>query len=267
MQLRKQSLNFLEVGLQICKKEGMFALYKGLGAVITGIVPKMAIRFSSFQFYSNNLQKYPFSTFFAGLLAGVTEAVMVVTPMEVIKIRLQAQSHSLSDSLIRYRSPAHAAYTIVREEGFSALYKGVSLTALRQATNQAANFTTYQALKTYVQTIQNHELHPWQNLCLGGVAGAMGPIFNNPIDIVKTRIQRQKTITTSSNFQQFKLLFSEILKNEGLSAFYKGLTPRLLRVAPGNAVTFTVYEFIAKQIGRIKITLEEEEEIKQEDAY
>jgi hypothetical protein len=33
----------------------------------------------------------------AGLLAGATEAVMVVSPMEVIKIRLQAQHHSLAD--------------------------------------------------------------------------------------------------------------------------------------------------------------------------
>lgn len=68
----------------------------------------------------------------------MTEAVAVVTPMEVVKIRLQAQSHSLVDPLEipRYRNAAHAVYTIVREEGFATLYRGVSLTALRQATNQ-----------------------------------------------------------------------------------------------------------------------------------
>jgi solute carrier family 25 citrate transporter 1 len=32
------------------------------------------------------------------------------------------------------------------------------------------------------------------------------------------------------------------MKKEGFFAFYKGLTPRLLRVAPGQAVTFMVYE-------------------------
>ena len=58
--------------------------------------------------------------------------------MEVVKIRLQAQQHSLADPLEapRYRNAGHAVYAIVREEGFSALYRGVSLTALRQATNQ-----------------------------------------------------------------------------------------------------------------------------------
>ena len=66
---------------------------------------------------------------------------MVVTPMEVVKIRLQAQQHSLADPLEapRYRNAGHAVYKIVREEGFATLYRGVSLTALRQATNQGAS--------------------------------------------------------------------------------------------------------------------------------
>ena len=65
---------------------------------------------------------------------------MVVTPMEVVKIRLQAQMHSLADptETPRYRNAGHAVYTIIREEGIATLYRGVSLTALRQATNQGA---------------------------------------------------------------------------------------------------------------------------------
>lgn len=65
-------------------------------------------------------------------------AVVVVNPMEVVKIRLQAQQHSLADPLEvpRYRNAAHALYTIVREEGIMTLYRGVALTAARQATNQ-----------------------------------------------------------------------------------------------------------------------------------
>lgn len=69
--------------------------------------------------------------------------------MEVVKIRLQAQNHSLADpeDIPKYRNAAHAAYTIIKEEGIGALYRGVSLTALRQATNQGVNFTAYQEFK------------------------------------------------------------------------------------------------------------------------
>ena len=127
-------------------RETPLALYKGLGAVLSGIVPKMSIRFASFETYKRWLadkETGKTSTsriFLAGLGAGTTEAVAIVCPMEVVKIRLQAQSHSLADptEIPRYRNAAHAVYTIVREEGFATLYRGVSLTALRQATNQGA---------------------------------------------------------------------------------------------------------------------------------
>lgn len=40
----------------------------------------------------------------------------------------------------KYRNAGHAAYTIVKEEGVSALYKGVSLTALRQGKVQKSKY-------------------------------------------------------------------------------------------------------------------------------
>lgn len=73
--------------------------------------------------------------------------------MEVVKIRLQAQHHSMADPLDvpKYRNAAHALYTVVREEGFGALYRGVSLTALRQGSNQAVNFTAYSEFRAALQ--------------------------------------------------------------------------------------------------------------------
>lgn len=39
----------------IVRRETPLALYKGLGAVLSGIVPKMAVRFASFESYKNSL--------------------------------------------------------------------------------------------------------------------------------------------------------------------------------------------------------------------
>jgi len=65
-------------------------------------------------------------SFTAGLGAGTTEAILVVNPMEVVKIRLQAQQHSLADPMEtpRYRNAGHAVYTIIREEGVMMLLSG-----------------------------------------------------------------------------------------------------------------------------------------------
>ena len=80
----------------------------------------------------------------AGLAAGITEAVTVVTTMEVLKVRLQGQqksSNGKAGSAPKYRNAAHAAYIIARDEGPRALFKGMSLTALRQATNVSGNLS------------------------------------------------------------------------------------------------------------------------------
>lgn len=46
---------FLKTGSEIIKRETPLGLYKGLGAVLTGIVPKMAIRFTSYEWYKQML--------------------------------------------------------------------------------------------------------------------------------------------------------------------------------------------------------------------
>lgn len=38
------------------------------------------------------------------------------------------------------------------------------------------------------------------------------------------------------------------VRQEGFHAFYKGITPRVMRVAPGQAVTFTVYEYLKDKL-------------------
>lgn len=46
---------FITTGAEIVKRETPLGLYKGLGAVLTGIVPKMAIRFTSYEWYKQLL--------------------------------------------------------------------------------------------------------------------------------------------------------------------------------------------------------------------
>lgn len=154
----------------------------------------------------------------AGLAAGVTEAVAVVTPMEVIKIRLQAQHHSMADPLDipKYRNAAHALYTVVKEEGFGALYRGVSLTALRQGSNQAVNFTAYsyfkEALKDYQPQYAGGNLPSWQTTVIGLVSGAMGPLSNAPIDTIKTRLQKTPAEFGTSAWSRIAKISSDMFK-------------------------------------------------------
>lgn len=266
---------------RIITREGFTALYKGLTAVWTGIVPKMAIRFVSFEWYREHLgslqmrlgsggehqQQLPPGqytrsvTFFAGLASGLTEAIMVVTPAEVCKIRMQSQYNSMVDPAQlknrKYTNVLQTATVIVREEGIGALYKGVVPTMMRQGCNQAVNFTTYNYFKdTVIQWRKNKGegnigLRPWESLVLGGISGGFGPMVNNPLDFVKTRMQKQ--VIREGVTPKFNGLLQScvvIAKEEGTPALWKGITPRLLRIMPGQAITFMTYEFVSKQLNR-----------------
>ena len=116
--------------------------------------------------------------------------------MEVVKIRLQSQNLSVQQEA-GVRQSSRGACTllseIVRTEGLRALYRGVSLTALRQGSNQAVSLSTFTYTKDIVRRMQPQfeatNLPSWQITLIGLLSGVIGPLSNHPIDTIKTRLQ------------------------------------------------------------------------------
>ena len=55
---------------------------------------------------------------------------------------------------------------------------------------------------------------------------------------------------------QYKSLFQScvvIAKEEGTAALWKGITPRLMRIMPGQAITFMTYEAVTTQMDKFAI--------------
>ena len=77
---------------------------------------------------------------------------------------------------------------------------------------------------------------------MGSIAGAAGATAVYPIDLVKTRMQNQRT----NNFMGEPLYrnsldcFKKVLKHEGPMGLYRGLVPQLVGVAPEKAIKLTV---------------------------
>lgn len=57
-----------------------------------------------------------------------------------------------------------------------------------------------------------------------------------------------------SALQRIVAIASDMWKQEGVRSFYKGITPRVLRVAPGQAIVFAVYERVSKIIETMAVT-------------
>jgi hypothetical protein len=79
---------------------------------------------------------------------------------------------------------------------------------------------------------------------LGSIAGAVGAFSIYPIDLVKTRMQNQRSAVPGELLYRNSLdCFRKVLRGEGVRGLYSGLGPQLVGVAPEKAIKLTVNDF------------------------
>jgi solute carrier family 25 aspartate/glutamate transporter 12/13 len=99
------------------------------------------------------------------------------------------------------------------------------------------------------------------NFGLGAIAGAFGATMVYPIDLVKTRMQNQRSNLVGETLYKNSIdCFRKVLKNEGFKGLYSGLGPQLIGVAPEKAIKLTVNDFVRTNLtdknGKITFPLE-----------
>lgn len=116
-------------------------------------------------------------------------------PSEVLKTRLQLQgryNNPFFNSGYNYRSTVHAAETIIRFEGVSALFHGYKATILRDLPFSALQFAFYEQERKWAkQWVGKSEIGLPLEILTGATAGGMAGVITCPLDVVKTRIQTQ----------------------------------------------------------------------------
>jgi hypothetical protein len=129
-----------------------------------------------------------------GFLADLA-ASFVYVPSEVLKTRLQLQGrykNPFFHSGYNYRGTVDAAKTIIRREGFSALFYGYKATIFRDLPFSALQFTFYEQGQTWArQWKKSREIGLPLELLTGAAAGGLAGVITCPLDVVKTRIQTQ----------------------------------------------------------------------------
>jgi solute carrier family 25 citrate transporter 1 len=110
---------------------------------------------------------------------------------------------------------------------------------LKQSTNQATRFLVFGELKKlYQRGDPTVTLPVWASAISGALAGAASVFVNNPIDVIKTKMQGLEAAQYKNSFHCAK----EIFVKQGPLFFYSGAVPRLTRVCGDAAIVFTVYE-------------------------
>lgn len=167
----------------------------------------------------------------ASAAIGNTVASVFRVPYEVVKQRLQAGM---------YASTGQALRTMYQEGGVAAFFGrgGVASQILRDVPYAIVTLLTYESLRrARAELRKGAPSSPFEDSMIGALAGGVGSLISNPMDVVKTRIMTQPQI-----YKTVGATVTKVWAEEGPAAFFKGTAPRLLHKIPANAIFFAAYE-------------------------
>ncbi|XP_062398305.1 calcium-binding mitochondrial carrier protein SCaMC-2-A [Sardina pilchardus] len=235
---------------QMIKEGGVRALWRGNGINVIKIAPESALKFMAYEqikrLMGSNGQTLGISErFLAGSLAGVF-AQSVIYPMEVLKTRLALRTTGQYDGI------SDCAKQILRREGMSAFYKGYVPNMLGIIPYAGIDLAVYETLKnSWLQRYGSESKDPgvFVLLACGTVSSTCGQLASYPLALVRTRMQAQATLQSSAPQASMSGLFKQILRTEGPTGLYRGLTPNFLKVIPAVSISYVVYENIKSSLG------------------
>jgi len=161
----------------------------------------------------------------AGSLTGIGEVVLL--PLDALKIKRQVNPEAFR---------GRGAIRIFMEEG-TTLYRGWGWTIARNAPGSFALFGASAVTKDYMFGLTDYSKATWSQNFVASIAGAFASItVAAPLDTVKTRIQNANFESKVSGMTVVR----ELVRNEGASALFKGLTPKILVVGPKLVFSYTL---------------------------
>jgi len=204
----------------------------------------------------------------AGGIAGMI-AKSFVAPIDRIKILYQ-----VSSTPFRLRDVPSVASKIVKQEGFTALWKGNTATMIRIFPYAGLQFMVFNRVKSYFLDRKEHEylqsmsdsesndggiiarrnsieknkkwgMTPMESFFAGAVAGAISVLCTYPLDLTRAQLAVLKKRKGQHNDFLRVLLANS---NGGVRGLFHGITPTLLGMLPYAGAAFAINEQTKRQI-------------------
>lgn len=216
----------------------------------------------------------------AAACTGALITSLIMTPLDVVKIRLQAQQKMLATNkcfmycnglmdhicpclnngnsqTYWYRRPSHfngtldALMKITRYEGVLSLWSGLSPTLILAVPATVVYFVSYEQLRTRLNDrfCKGVKQPAWIPLASGCTARLWAATVVSPLELIRTKMQSKKL----SYFEMHQALQS-LLQYHGWRGLWKGLGPTLLRDVPFSGIYWVSYEQIKAFSSTSKVT-------------
>jgi solute carrier family 25 carnitine/acylcarnitine transporter 20/29 len=221
----------------------MTALWRGCLPMMGAVPIQNALLFSGYgagvawaSGSSNDTSDPPLWPVFVGGCVGGFAQTLLMSPVELVKVRLQLEGHG-------------AVHRLVKTQGVKALSMGLSATTLRDVIPHGVWFATYEILKRFGRRREGIEsvdqpLSVGSQLAAGGGAATVAWLVGYPADIIKTRCQ---SCGGGSIIDVSRALYYA----GGMRIFYRGLNLKLVRAVPMSMVSFFVYEEVSRALKKL----------------
>ncbi|KAM8967672.1 mitochondrial glutathione transporter SLC25A40 [Pelodytes ibericus] len=203
---------------------------------------------------------------FQQIMASSTGALLtslLVTPLDVVKIRLQAQSKpfikgkcfvycnglmdhlcvcSNGNSKAWYKAPSHfrgtmdAFIKIIQNEGLKSLWSGLPPTLVMAIPATAIYFTFYDQLRDLL--IPRMQGNAESASLLAGATARLGSAtLISPLELIRTKMQSKPL-----SYKELRLCIQTSVAKDGWRSLWKGWSPTVLRDVPFSAMYWFNYE-------------------------
>lgn len=159
--------------------------------------------------------------FLTGSMSGMV-ATTCIQPIDMIKVRIQVNAGSGGST-----NPIAIAGTMIKEEGFSSLYNGLSAGLTRQVVYTGARLGLYDYFTTMAKSPGEESISFAKTSLCALAAGGLGAVAGNPADLSLIRMQTDSMLPAEQrvNFKHVGHAFTDIIAKEGFVGMFAGVAP------------------------------------------
>lgn len=167
-------------------------------------------------------------------------AVITVTfihPIDVLKTRLQVSGEAGRAGRNYGELGIFGSLKVIsKEEGVTAFWKGINAAWLRESSYTSLRLGLYAPIKTAMGADANSGF--LLKFSAASLSGALGSLAGNPFDVLKTNLM------ANEGKASLVQTASALMKNQGISGFYRGIDANIMRAMVLNGTKMACYDTI-----------------------
>ena len=248
--------SIISVGNDIVRKEGIPALYKGVGPPLISLSILNTTTFIQYAYFREFYKASP-GWDHRNFLAGITCAPFagIVSTVENFT-KTQMQLDNLK-KVKEYNGSWHCFTSLIEKHGIRVIYTGHAVNTIREMTFIGPYFFFYEGLRETFLRRQNQIREHYQTtnneslslmaiatspkiaiLVAGGLSGALSWTISFPLDCIRAGVQGQSMPPEKGAFRVLK----ELLQTRGVAGLYAGSSASIARAFLVSGSRFSAYE-------------------------